>query len=144
MDDGRMRDGLPGDQDVAALARQAVDLLYPPAQVSVDALNRGGRWSTWGGLSMQPHRPRRVTVRISADNRCLIGVNPDWSPVITLAHLVTALGDSCGHRFRGVWFPPCPRHPHAATVDIDGDTVVLRCPDSGWTVQRLIPDVTAT
>jgi hypothetical protein len=134
-----MRDGWPGDRDVADLARQAVDLLYPPAKVSVDALNPGGRWATWGGLSMAPHRPRRVIVRIGPGNECTIGINPDWSPVETLAHILTALSDACGHRFRGTWFPTCPGHAHAAAITAEPDAVELRCPDTSAVVDQLRP-----
>jgi hypothetical protein len=130
-----------GDRDVAEVARQAVDLLYPAARVTVDALNRGGRWATWGGLSMEPGRPRRVVVRIGPGNQCTIGVAPDWSPAFLLARLVTALGDACGHQLRGTWFPPCPGHQHAALVACVGDQVLLRCPDSGTVVRRLAPAV---
>jgi hypothetical protein len=136
-----MRDGWQGDRDVQDLARQAVNLLYPPAEVTVEALNPGGRWATWGGLSMTPHRPRRVIVRIGPGNQCTIGINPDWPPVHTLAHLVDALGGACGHNFRGTCFPPCPGHEHPAHVDEDSDTVVLRCPDTGHVVLRLMPEL---
>ena len=136
-----MRDGWLGDRDVYDLARQAVDLLYPRAEVTVDALNPGGRWATWGGLSMAPHRPRRVTVRIGPGNQSAIGIDPDWTPVHTLAHLVDALGGACGHRFRGTWFPPCPGHEHPAVVEEADDAVLLRCPDTGRVVSRLRPDI---
>lgn len=136
-----MRDGWLGDRDVQDLARQATDLLYPPATVTVEALNPGGRWSTWGGLSMAPHRPRRVIVRIGAGNQCVIGIAPDWTPAYTLAYLIDALGCACGHRFRGYWFPPCPGHEHAAGVEEADGAVTLRCPDTGKAAVRLTPDV---
>ncbi|MGH8960078.1 MAG: hypothetical protein ACRDWT_02545 [Jatrophihabitantaceae bacterium] len=136
-----MRDGWLGDRDVDNLARQAVDLLFPPAIVAVEALNPGGRWSTWGGLSMAPHRPRRVIVSIGPGNRCIIGVNPDWSPTYTLAHLIDMLGGACSHNFRGTPFPPCPGHDHHAIVDHDADSVILQCPDTHRTVRRLTPDL---
>jgi hypothetical protein len=75
---------------------------------------------------MAPHRPRRVIVRISAGNQTVIGINPDWSPVHTLAHLIEMLGGASGHRFRGAPFPPCPGHDHPASVGEDSDGVVLR------------------
>jgi hypothetical protein len=136
-----VRDGWLGDRDVHDLARQAVKLLYPPANVTVEALNPGGRWATWGGLSMAPHRPRRVIVRIEPGNQCIIGINPDWTPVHTLAHLVDALGGACGHRFRGRWFPPCPGHDHPAQVNETDEAVVLRCPDTGLVAVLLSPDL---
>jgi hypothetical protein len=139
--DGLVRDGWLGDRDVSDIARQAVDMLYPPAKVSVEALNPGGRWATWGGMSMAPHRPRRVIVRIAAGNQCVIGINPDWSPTHTLAHLLEALGGACGHQFRGAWFPPCPGHDHAASVVEGVDVVAFRCPDSGATVAMIAPDL---
>lgn len=136
-----MRDGWLGDRDLQDLARQAVDLLYPPASVTVEALNPGGRWASWGGLSMAPHRPRRVIVRIGPGNQCVIGFDPDWSPVHTLAHLIDSLSGACGHRFRGAWFPPCPGHDHAADVQESDATVVLRCPATGAIVAQLGPDL---
>jgi hypothetical protein len=136
-----VRDGWLGDRDVQDLARQAVDLLYPAATISVEALNPGGRFATWGGLSMAPHRPRRVIVRIGAGNQCIVGIDPDWRPVHVLSHLVEALGGACGHQFRGAWFPPCPGHDHAAQVDEADDAVLLRCPDTGQVAMRLTPDL---
>lgn len=136
-----MRDGWLGDRDVHDLARQAVNLLYPAANVTVEALNPGGRWASWGGLSMAPHRPRRVIVRIGPDNQCVIGINPDWTPVHTLAHLLDALGGASEHRFRGTWFPPCPGHDHPAHVGEADDAVMLHCPGTGRVAMRLNPDL---
>lgn len=140
-----MRDGWLGDRDVANLARQAVDLPYPPATVTVEALNRGGRWAIWGGLSMGPRCPRGVTVRIAPGNQTIVGINPDWTEAETLAHLIDALSGACHHRFRDAWYPLClPEHDHPSTASATGRAGRLTCAIDGREVTRIHPDIDPT
>jgi hypothetical protein len=93
---------------------------------------------------MDSEGTRRVIVRIAPGNECSLGVNPEWSVIGTLAHLIAELSTACGHRFRGAWFPSCPGHDHAANTDTDEDAVVLRCPQDGHEIARLTPDLDPT
>lgn len=123
------------DGDVAALARQAVDLLGP--DIAIDLEPDAGD---------DPYRrgPRSWLVYPLIDKSRFFGIHVESgaTPADSLAHLLDQLSENAGEteRFWGLAFPPCPVHPHPAAVSAEGDAVVLSCPDTGAEVGRIRPD----
>jgi hypothetical protein len=119
------------DGDVAALARQAVDLFDPELAIRIDP-----------GDPVDPYRWGRTSWLVDAG---VVGVEVTTqdSPADALARLLDQLSEhgSEGERFWGRAFPTCPGHPHPARVEVDGSDVVFRCPDTGDTVARIRPDL---
>jgi hypothetical protein len=122
------------DGDVAALARQAVDLVDPAVAIRIepasgdDPYRRGrGRWTVWP--LVDGHRSFGVSVDSSS------------APADALARLVTALGEHSGALGGPAGFPPCPGHTHPAAVSVAGGDMVLTCPETGAEVGRLRPVV---
>jgi hypothetical protein len=127
------------DGDVAALARQAVDLLDPEIAIEIEPADpddpyRWGRqaWLVW---------PLLNGVRSFG-----IYLRTGQTPVEALAHLLDQLSHDASQtaRFRGRPFPPCVNgHPHPAAVrgEPDSPAVELRCPLTGEVVERVVPDL---
>ena len=140
-----MRDGRLLDPEMHILVRQAVELLYPPARVSLEALDTWQVVPKWGGETPLGRGaiPHRAVVSISHDNQCAIAVNPLLAPAAALASIINELSAACRGQFRGVWFPNCPDHEHASTAVEVGERVELQCPLSGSAVASIEPDVSA-
>jgi hypothetical protein len=137
------------DGDVAALARQAVDLLDPGVDIAIEPGDRadpyrwaaGRSWVVW--LLVDGHRVYDISLTAGR------------TPAEALGRLLDDMSNDVAEtdRYWGQAFPAClPRHPHPADVvwsdpqdDDDGamgpDSVTLRCPATGETVARLVPDV---
>jgi hypothetical protein len=128
------------DGDVAALARQAVDLLDPEIPIDVEPAD-----------SVDPYRWGRqawlVWPLVDAGRAFGIYLYSEQTPVEALAHLVDQLSNDVSEteRFWGQPFPPCAAgHRHPAEIDeVENSTVVLRCPRTGEVVRRLVPDLPA-
>lgn len=124
------------DPQVAALARQAVDLLGPEIDIRIDAgagadpYRYGGSRSLVWPLIDGPANPPFG-----------IWVSSTMSAAEALAHLIDGLGNDVSdtRRFWGVAFPPCPRHPHPAAVEVAGEHVEFRCPQTGSVVAAIKP-----
>jgi hypothetical protein len=123
------------DGAVAALARQAADLLGPDLQVQVSPAADDDPYR-WGGLGSG------WTVRIFADAVVEVWIPRDGSPTSALHSLIERLDEVSESSARwGEVVPRCPGHAHPPRIDIDGEDVVLRCPDDGAIVQRIAPVV---
>ena len=83
------------------------------------------------GMTPSPSRYRGV-------EKCVVRVTSAWSPAEALANLIGEFAQACGHRFRGRYFPECPGHGHAASLDLGPGEVILRCPDSAEVVEQLV------
>lgn len=123
------------DPQVAALARQAVDLLDPDVAIDIapqpgsDPYGRsGGSWLVWP--------------RIDRQHSFGIYVDSAWTPVRALAQLIDTLSEHSSESggFRAQPFPPCATgHRHPARVEAGDESVVLRCPDTGQVVRQIAP-----
>jgi hypothetical protein len=123
------------DGAVAALARQAADLVAPGlrVQVSPAADDDPYRWDGAGP---------GWTVRIYANSTVEVWVPRQSSPVSALHYLIGRLDEVAeGSARPGAAITQCPGHTHTPRVEVDGDDVVLRCPDNGQIVQRIAPVV---
>jgi hypothetical protein len=121
------------DGDVAALARQAVDLLDPDIEIRIDPKDPVDPYR-FGAQSWLIHT-FGVDVYASAAD----------SYAETLARIIDQLSEygSESERFWGRAIPPCPGHSHPARVTVEEPVVVLRCPDTGDVVARIRPEVPA-
>jgi hypothetical protein len=129
------------DPEVAALARQAVDLLDPGIEIRIepeaahDPYGFGSRAWRVSPLIDGPANPGFAIV-----------VYSNMTPVQALARLIDGLDNASeSDRFWGKAFPACPGHAHDAHVveeaDADGDVVLLRCPSTGEIVDRIRPAI---
>jgi hypothetical protein len=123
------------DPQVAALARQAVDLLDPDVGIDIapepgsDPYARGGgSWLVWPLID--GHRAFGIYVSSA------------WTAARALAHLIDGLAENSSES-GGFWarpFPACATgHRHPADVDAEADEVVLRCPQTREVVGRIRP-----
>lgn len=128
---------------VNSLARQAVDLLVPAADLTIEESPRNNAY-VYPQATGADHGIWRITVTIAPGNAAVLTLDPRWSPGIALSNLITELSHACGGEFRGRPFPSCPDHDHPADVEIEGDTVVLRCPDNAHDQVRLFPAIPDT
>ena len=123
------------DGDVAALARQAVDLLDPEIDITITPQDRA-----------DPYRWGQHAWVISLGDGGAFYVEADWTPTKALSRLLDALAHDIAEtpRFRGLAFPQClPGHVHPAQIEVEGNDVVLTCPQTGKAVTRLVPEVPA-
>lgn len=114
--------------EVNALARQAVDLLLPQAHLRIEETPRSNAYiypQATGG----DHGSWRITVTIAPGNSAVLGLDSRSSRAAALGDLIVELSAACHHKFRGRFFPECPGHAHPADVRVDGDVVVLVCPN---------------
>jgi hypothetical protein len=121
------------DGDVAAVARQAVDLLDPEIDITITPQDRADPYR-WGGHAWV----------VSVGELGEFYVEAGWTPTEALFRLLGALANDIAEtsRFWGLAFPRCsPGHAHPAQLDVEGSEVVLTCPQTGETVTRLVPDV---
>jgi len=128
------------DGDIAVLARQALNLLDPEAEIDIVPQPSADPYR-WGGLA----GAWLVWPRLDGRRRFAIRVTSDLSPAGALAHLIDGLAQNLSDSalFRGADFPPCPGHEHPAELGTDGDDVVLRCPDTADEVGRIRPALPA-
>jgi|KBSSwiStaDraftv2_1062776.scaffolds.fasta_scaffold02258_14 hypothetical protein len=126
-----------GEGDVAALARQAVDLLDPSVEVRIEP-----------GAPDDPYRRqvRSWAVWPLVDGHKSFGILLDsgMTGLGALAKLIDVLGEFASEteRYWGEAFPHCPGHSHPASVaETAGSAVVLRCPVTRDIVGQLVPDV---
>jgi len=117
------------DPQVAALARQAVELLGPDIAITIEPAPShdpyGFGVTAWLVYPVIDRRPESG-----------LHVDSTMSPARALAQLLDGLGEHIGEteRFRGRAFPPCPAgHEHPADVVLEDDAVLLRCPSGGGT-----------
>lgn len=125
----------PGD--VAALARQAVDMVSLDIDVNVDPESLddpyrmgSSSWLVWPLVD----KSQDFAIRLSSN------MNPDEA----LGRLIDGLsgGVSETRRFWGVPFPACPGHPHPALVgEPTGETVTLVCPATQGIVAEVQPEI---
>jgi hypothetical protein len=125
------------DPQVAALARQAVDLLGPDIAIRIepgpshDPYGFGSHaWTIWPVIDRRPNFG--------------LYVDSTMSSARALAQMLDGLGENVGEtaRFRGRAFPPCPAgHVHPADITVEPDAVVLRCPTSCEVADRIVPAV---
>jgi hypothetical protein len=122
------------DGDVAALARQAVELLAPDIDIAIDP-EAGADPYRFGAPSWE--------IWPLVDGRRSFGVHvlATDAPAPVLARLVDAMSENVSEtsRYWGVAFPACPGHPHPADVEVDGAEVTLTCPGTGAEIARLQP-----
>src|SRR5579859_1250915 len=122
------------DGDVAALARQAVDLLAPDIEIKIEP-----------DADDDPYRygPRSWLVWPLIDGRRMFGVwlQSTMTPAQALARLLDGLGEASeSGRFWGTAFPAClPGHRHGARVREDSQEVVLVCPQTDEEAARISP-----
>jgi hypothetical protein len=125
------------DGDVAALARQAVDLLDPDLDIAIKPVDPSDPYR-WG-------RQAWIVEPLIDDEYRRLGIHLDsgHTPVEALQHLIDHLDEASETKtFWGQAFPRCvPGHVHPAQVEADSSAVVLRCPQTSQVVQRLVPDV---
>jgi hypothetical protein len=122
--------------DIAALARQAVDLVSPEIDVIIEPSTTDDPYRFGAGSWV-------VCPLVDGERDFEIWVDGDLRSAQVLARVIDGLGTRVGEtkRFWGQAFPPCPGHPHPATVGEDaGDEVVLRCPKSHEVVAEIRPD----
>jgi hypothetical protein len=119
--------------DVAALARQAVDLFDPDLEIRIDPEDPVDPYRF--GAHSWLIRTAAVDVYVTAAD----------SYAETLARIIDQLSEhgSENELFWGRAFPPCPGHPHPAQVVVEEPDVVLRCPDTDDEVGRIRPAVSA-
>lgn len=123
--------------DVAALARQAVDLLAPDIDVMVEP-HPGSDPYRWGSSEWI------VWPLIDGTRSFGIWVQSSSTEVDALAHLIDGLSNGASEtkRFWGEPFPRCPGHQHPALVaEIAGSAVVLRCPATKEVVAQIRPEI---
>jgi hypothetical protein len=126
------------DGDVAALARQAVDLLDPEIAIDLEPADSADpyRWGRHAWL---------VWPLIDGTRSFGIYLSSVDTPVDALRRLLDQLASDVPEtaRFRGQPFPPCAAgHPHPADVAGEDEwTIVLRCPRTGEVVRRVVPDL---
>jgi hypothetical protein len=121
------------DGDVAALARQAVDLLDPEIDITIAPQDRA-----------DPYRWGQHAWVVSLGELGAFYVEADWTPAQALSRLLDALAKDVAQtpRYQGRAFPQClPGHAHLAQVDVEGGEVVLTCPQTGKAVTRLVPEI---
>ena len=122
------------DGDVAALARQAVDLLAPDIEITIEP-----------DADDDPYRygPRSWLVWPLIDGRRRFGIwlESTMTPTHVLARLLDGLGEASeSDRFWGTAFPAClPGHRHDACVRDDSGEVTLVCPHTDEVVGRVSP-----
>lgn len=133
MDTGRL-----GFHDVNALARQAVDLLLPEADLSIEETPRNNAY-VYPQATGGDHGLWRVTVTIAPGNSAILVVDTDGSRADVLGRLLIELAAACHGEFRGKFFPPCPENRHAAQVRVEAGVVVLACPDDAHDDVQLVP-----
>lgn len=123
------------DPEVAALARQAVDLLDPEVEIRIEPEAAHDPY----GFGSQAWLVSPLLDGL-ANPGFGIYVYGNMTPVQALARLIDGLGNASeSDRFWGEPFPPCPGHPHAAAVSEEGEDVVLRCPDTREVIDRIQP-----
>jgi hypothetical protein len=119
------------DGDVAALARQAVDLLDPRISIRIDpdAADDPYRWG------------RRSWLVETAVFQVYVSEADEASEA--LARMLEAMSGEITDPEHGSAraFPTCPGHVHPARVAVDGRDVVFRCPDTDEVVARVRPDL---
>jgi hypothetical protein len=122
------------DGDVALLARQAVDLLDPDIEISIEPEDPVDPYR-FG------HQAWLVQPVLDAHRRFGARIQSTDSPVAALGLLLEHLAEHSGasELFRGRLFPPCPGHDHPADIEVEDQEVVLRCPDTGEAVARIRP-----
>jgi hypothetical protein len=117
------------DGDVAALARQAVDLLDPESAINIEPAD--------------PVDPYRLGAQSWLVRTSLVDVyiNSADTAASTLARIIDQMSEygSETEKFWGRAFPRCPGHRHPATVVVEEPFVVFRCPDTGDEVARIRP-----
>jgi hypothetical protein len=119
--------------EVAALARQAVDLLDPDVAIEVEP-DSGDDPYRFGASSWM------VWPLLDGDRAFGVYLDSTMTPATALARLVDALSEASeSRRFWGVAFPACPGHAHEATVGADADVVVVTCPSTGAVITRIRP-----
>jgi hypothetical protein len=125
---------------IDALARQAVDLLLPEAELSIQETLRSNAYiypQATGG----DHGLWRITVTIAPGNSAVLSVDWAQSPADALADILAELSGAVHGTFRGRHFPECPGDDHPAEVSTEGGSVLLLCPRDGHQVGRLVPAV---
>lgn len=133
MDTGRL-----GFNDVNALARQAVDLLIPEADLTIEETPRNNAY-VYPQATGGDHGLWRVMVTIAPENSAALVVDTNGSRAEVLGRLLIELAAACHGEFRGRFFPPCPENRHAAQVRVEADVVVLVCPDDEHDDLELVP-----
>lgn len=123
---------------VDALARQAVDLLLPEAELTITETPRNNAY-VYPQATGGDHGFWRIEVTIAADSHAALTLNPNQPAAAALAELISDLSDACHGQFRGRAFPECPGHDHAALISVVADDVVLTCPLDGRQVSVLTP-----
>lgn len=130
-------DGLDFHQ-VDALARQAVDLLLPEAELTITETPRNNAY-VYPQATGGDHGLWRITVTIAPDNHAVLTLNPRQPASAALADLLVELSAACHGHFRGRSFPECPPHDHPALISADPAGVVLICPQDGHRIEVLTP-----
>jgi hypothetical protein len=124
--------------DIAALARQAVDLVSPEIELVIEPATTDDPYRFGAGSWI-------VCPLIDGRRDVEIWVSGDLNSVGVLARVIDGLSDQIGEtkRYWGLAFPPCPGHPHPAVVahNEDDDSVHLRCPKTQEMVGEIIPDL---
>jgi len=127
-----------GFHEVDALARQAVDLLVPEAELTITETPRNNAYvypSATGG----DHGFWRITVTIAPGNAAVLSLDPGRTPSEALADLVVELGEVTHGQFRSHYFPDCPGHGHAAVASPSGALVTFTCPVEARVVAEFSP-----
>lgn len=124
--------------EVNALARQAVDLLIPEAHLTIAETPRSNAY-VYPQATGGDHGFWRVGVMIAPGNSAVLGLDAQSSRAAALGNLIIELSAACHHKFRGRFFPECPGHDHPADVKVDGEVVLLLCPEDQHENVRLIP-----
>lgn len=132
-------DGYLDFNEVNTLARQAVDLLLPQAHLTIEETPRSNAY-IYPQAAGGDHGSWRVTVTIAPGNSAVFGLDSRSSRAAALGNLIVELGAACQHMFRGKFFPECPGHSHPAEVKVQGDAVLLVCPDDEHENATLLPD----
>ncbi|HEY3738136.1 MAG TPA: hypothetical protein VGL26_11920 [Jatrophihabitans sp.] len=122
--------------DVAALARQAVDLLAEDVDVKLEPQSSGDDPYRMAGSTWV------VWPLIDGERRFGIWIQSSSTAVEVLARLIDGLSNDASEttRFWGQPFPLCPGHPHPAKIsETTGEVVVLRCPATKDIVAQIRP-----
>jgi hypothetical protein len=121
--------------DIAALARQAVDLVSPDIDLVIEPATTDDPYRFGSGSWV-------VCPLVDGERDFEIWVGGDLNSSGVLSRVLDGLSERVSEtkRFWGEAFPACPGHPHPALVGEDDGTVVLRCPKSREVVGRIEPD----